>query len=128
MLFGLSPGTHNFENPQYQRPYDLVTHNLYANGSPQVAELNIDGVTNEAGGTGGAAGFVPSVDVLGEYKIVLNPYDASYSHGGGNSIDMSLKSGSNPFHGRLTTSTGAVGSTRIPGLTSTRLLSMVRPP
>ena len=56
MLFGLSPGTHNFESPQYQRPYDLVTHDLYANGSPQVAELNSDGVTNEAGGTAGAAG------------------------------------------------------------------------
>ncbi len=99
MLFGLSPGTHNFESLQYQRPFDLVTHQLYANGSPQVAELNIDGVTNEAGGTSGAAGYVPSVDVLGEYKVVLNPYDASYSHGGGNSIDLSLKSGSNAFHG-----------------------------
>jgi hypothetical protein len=99
MLFGLSPGTHNFEAAQYPRPFDLVTHDLYANGSPQVAELNIDGVTNEAGGTAGAAGYVPSVDVLGEYKVVLNPYDASYSHGGGNSIDMSLKPGANAFHG-----------------------------
>ena len=100
-LFTLSPGTHSFEASQYPRPFDLVTHQLYANGSPQPVELNIDGVTNEAGAATGAAGFVPSVDVLGEYKVVLNPYDASYSHGGGSSIDLSLKSGANAFHGTV---------------------------
>ena len=98
-LFGLSPGTHNFSATQYPRPFDVVSRNLYANGSPQPADLNIDGVTNTAGGNPGYAGVVPSVDALQEYKVNLNPYDASFAKGGGNSIDMSFKSGGNQFHG-----------------------------
>jgi hypothetical protein len=98
-LFGLSPGTHNFSATQYPRPFDIVSRNLYANGSPQPADLNLDGVTNTAGGNAGYAGIVPSVDALKEYKVNLNPYDASFAKGAGNSIDMSLKSGGNKFHG-----------------------------
>jgi len=47
----------------------------------------------------GRAGFVPSVDVVQEFKIVLNAYDASYGHSGGSAVDLSLKSGSNKLHG-----------------------------
>jgi hypothetical protein len=98
-LFGLSPGAHNFSADQYPRPFDVVSRNLYANGSPQPADLNIDGVTNTAGGNAGYAGVVPSVDALKEFKVVINPYDASFAKGAGNSIDMSFKSGGNKFHG-----------------------------
>jgi hypothetical protein len=34
-LFSLSPGTHDFSSSQYPRPFDAVTDNQYANGSPQ---------------------------------------------------------------------------------------------
>ena len=42
---------------------------------------------------------MPSVDAVQEFKIVLNAYDASYGHSGGSSVDLSLKSGTNAFHG-----------------------------
>ena len=100
-LFNLSPGTHDFSQEIYPRPFDLNSHNLYANGSPQVGSYNIDGLSNDAGGTSGAVGLVPSVDALGEYKVVLNAYDASYGHSGGSAIDLSFKSGANQFHGVL---------------------------
>jgi len=98
MLFSLSPGTHDFSSAQYPRPFDNVTGNQLVNGSFQASQQNIDGASNEAADLGRAA-FVPSVDVVGEYKIVMNAYDASYGHSGGSAVDLSLKSGSNKFHG-----------------------------
>ncbi len=97
-LFELSPGTHDFSSYQYPRPYDNVTGNQIVNGSTQVSQTNIDGIGNDASDTGRAA-FVPSVDVVQEFKIVLNAYDASYGHAGGSSVDLSLKSGTNKLHG-----------------------------
>src|ERR1035437_10087210 len=97
-LFELSPGTHDFSSSQYPRPFDNVTGNQYVNGSPQVSQTNIDGTGNDAADLG-RAGFVPSVDVVQEFKIVLNAYDASYGHSGGSAVDLSLKSGANKFHG-----------------------------
>jgi hypothetical protein len=97
-LFELSPGTHDFSSSQYPRPFDNVTGNQYVNGSPQVSQTNVDGVGNDTADLG-RAGFVPSVDVVQEFKIVLNAYDASYGHSGGSAVDLSLKSGSNKFHG-----------------------------
>lgn len=97
-LFQLSPGTHDFSSSQYPRPFDNVTGNQYVNGSPQVSQTNIDGMGNDASDAG-RAGYVPSVDVVQEFKIVLNAYDASYGHSGGSAIDVSLKSGGNQLHG-----------------------------
>jgi len=99
--FGLvsqSAGTHDFSSSQYPRPYDNVTGNQYVNGSSQVSQTNIDGLGNDASDLGRSA-FTPSVDVVQEFKVVLNAYDASYGHSGGSSMDVSLKSGGNQFHG-----------------------------
>ena len=97
-LFDLSPGTHDFSSSQYPRPFDNVTGNQYVNGSPQVSTTNVDGLGNDTADAG-RAGYVPSVDTVQEFKIVLNAYDASYGHSGGSSVDVSLKSGTNKLHG-----------------------------
>jgi len=97
-LFSLSPGTHDFSSAQYPRPFDNVTGNQLVNGSFQPSQQNIDGASNEAADLGRTA-FTPSVDVVQEYKIVLNAYDASYGRSGGSAVDVSIKSGSNKFHG-----------------------------
>jgi hypothetical protein len=97
-LMDLSPGTHDFSSSQYPRPFDNVTGNQLVNGSFQPSQTNVDGVGNDAADLGRAA-FTPSVDVVQEYKIVLNAYDASYGRSGGSAVDLSLKSGSNKFHG-----------------------------
>lgn len=103
-LFSLSPGTHDFSDPIYPRPFDDVTDNQYVNGEPQVPQINIGGETDDSGGDsqsgfGTNPGYVPALDAVQEYKIVLNAYDASY--GVPSAIDMSLKSGGNQFHGIL---------------------------
>ena len=97
-LFVLSPGSHDFSSVQYPRPFDNITGNQIVNGSSQDSQQNIDGASNDAADLDRTA-FTPSVDVVGEYKIVLNAYDASYGRGGGSAVDVSLKSGTNQFHG-----------------------------
>ena len=86
-LFDLAPGTHDFSSSQYPRPFDNVTGNQYVNGSPQVSGTSLDGVSNDASDAGRTA-FTPSVDVVQEFKIVLNAYDASYGLAGGSAIDV----------------------------------------
>lgn len=97
-LFALSPGTRDASSSQYPRPFDNVTGNQYVNGAPQVGSTNVDGMGNDTADAG-RAGYVPSVDAVQEFKIVLNAYDASYGHSGGSSVDVSLKSGTNKLHG-----------------------------
>ena len=97
-LFVLSPGSHDFSSVQYPRPFDNITGNQIVNGSSQDSQQNIDGASNDAADLGRTA-FTPSVDVVQEYKIVLNAYDASYGRSGGSAVDVSIKSGSNKFHG-----------------------------
>jgi hypothetical protein len=97
-LFELSPGTHDFSNSQYPRPFDNVTGNQLVNGSFQPGQTSVDGIGNDAGDLGRTA-YTPSVDVVQEFKIVLNAYDASYGSSGGSAVDVSLKSGGNQFHG-----------------------------
>ena len=105
-LFDLSPGVHDFSSSQYPRPFDDVTDNMYANGSPGKPSLSLDGISNDSGssqraGFGTNPGIIPSVDAVGEFKVVLGAADASYGEGGGNSIDMALKTGTNRIHGVL---------------------------
>jgi len=97
-LFALSPGTHDFSSTQYPRQFDNVTGNQIVNGSTQPSQTNIDGIGNDAWDTGRTA-YTPAEDVVQEYKIVLNAYDASYGHSGGSAVDVSLKSGTNKLHG-----------------------------
>ena len=97
-LFSLAPGTHDFSSSQYPRPFDNVTGNQYVNGSPQVSQTNIDGIGNDAADAGRTA-YTPAMDVISEFKIVTNAYDASYGLSGGSAVDMQLKSGTNQFHG-----------------------------
>jgi hypothetical protein len=100
VLFGLSPGTNNTSNPQYPRQQDNVSSNLHLGGVPQATvQENLDGGTNDTA-NGWSASNVP-LDTIAEFKVVLNPYDASYGRAGGGAVDVALKSGTNKIHGSL---------------------------
>ena len=101
-LFQLSPGTINNHNPQFTRPQDNVSGDLYVNGGAVVSapvQQNLDGATND--NAAGFVGYTPPLDSVAEFKVVLNPYDASYGRAGGGAIDISLKSGTNRLHGDM---------------------------
>jgi hypothetical protein len=44
---------------------------------------------------------VPPSDAVGEFKVQTNTYDAEYGRSGGGLVNVSLKSGTNEFHGSL---------------------------
>ena len=104
-LFDLSPGVHDSSSSQYPRPFDDITDNFNANGAGKPS-LSLDGISNDSGasqhaGFGTNPGIIPSVDAVGEFKVVLGAADASYGQGSGSSIDMALKTGTNRVHGVL---------------------------
>ncbi len=107
-LFALSPGVNYTENPQYPREQDNISNQVHITGIPQAtAQENLDGGTNDTA-NGWAASNVP-LDTISEFKIVLNPYDASYGRAGGGAIDVAPKSGPTAFMAQSTSSHAVPG-------------------
>jgi hypothetical protein len=63
-------------------------------------EFLLDGAPNNAvyNGVNNIA-FVPSVDAVEEFKVMTGVYDAQYGRTGGGVINVSIRSGSNNWHG-----------------------------
>ncbi|MBI1354816.1 MAG: hypothetical protein GC160_10745 [Acidobacteria bacterium] len=67
-------------------------------------EVLIDGVDNSSRSGGGPLGFEaqatkPSVDAVGEFKVVTNNFSAEYGYRMGPKVLVSIKSGTNQLHG-----------------------------
>jgi hypothetical protein len=66
----------------------------------------LDGADNSSRNSGGALGFQsqavkPSVDAVGEFKVVTNNTSAEYGYRMGAKVIVSTKSGTNEIHGSL---------------------------
>jgi len=62
-------------------------------------EFELDGMPNVK--SGGNVGFMPAPDAIQEFRVQMNAYDASIGRQAGATIQMSLKSGTNQYHGNL---------------------------
>jgi outer membrane receptor protein involved in Fe transport len=67
-------------------------------------QVNIDGVDNSLTYSGGPVGFEaqavkPSVDAVGEFKVVTNNLSAEYGNRMGGQVFVNIKSGTNDIHG-----------------------------
>ncbi len=67
-------------------------------------QVSIDGVDNSSVASGGPLGFEaqavkPSVDAVGEFKVVTNNLSAEYGTRMGGQVFVNIKSGTNQFHG-----------------------------
>ena len=120
-------GTHEVENlPLNGRAYaDLaalvpgVRRNLLENGSDssrdasfnvngQRSEFNnflLDGLDNNAYGTSNQGfsnqAIPPSPDAINEFKVETDNYSAEYGRAAGAVINVSIRSGTNQFHGKV---------------------------
>ncbi|MBI3208663.1 MAG: TonB-dependent receptor [Candidatus Solibacter usitatus] len=68
------------------------------------AQVNIDGVDNSLTYSGGPIGFEaqsvkPSVDAVGEFRVVTNNLSAEYGGRMGGHVFVNIKSGTNQLHG-----------------------------
>lgn len=87
------------------RPFDNGGMDSFsiAGGRQFTNEFLLDGVPNTGTETTAPANlsFVPSPDATEEFKVQTNVYDAQYGRTGGGVINVSLRSGTNNFHGAL---------------------------
>jgi hypothetical protein len=85
----------------YLRPFDngaLASWSMNG-GANSNNEFLLDGVPNNANQGGNNIAYVPPAEAVHEMKISTNSYDAQYGRTAGGVVNMSLKSGSNSFHG-----------------------------
>jgi hypothetical protein len=87
------------------RPFDNGGMDSFSiNGGRQTTnEFLLDGVpdTNTETTSPSNLSYVPSPDATEEFKVQTNTYDAQYGRTGGGVINVSLKAGTNDFHGVL---------------------------
>jgi hypothetical protein len=85
----------------YLRPFDngaLASWSMNG-GANSNNEFLLDGAPNNANQGGNNIAYVPPAEAVNEMKISTNSYDAQYGRTAGGVVNMSLKSGSNSFHG-----------------------------
>ncbi|HQR33134.1 MAG TPA: TonB-dependent receptor [Blastocatellia bacterium] len=83
------------------RPFDIAgSTSITVNGGRRGQnDAQVDGVT--ATFQAGNISFVPSVDSIGEFKVVTNPFDGQFGFTTGGVITSITRSGTNQFHGGL---------------------------
>jgi hypothetical protein len=78
------------------------TGNTQINGSPSRAkEVVFDGATATGPESGGTLATYPSVEAIGEFKLVSSTFNAEYGRTGGGFEIFTTKSGANQLHGAL---------------------------
>ena len=85
----------------YLRPFDngaLAAWSMNG-GASSNNEFLLDGAPNNANQGGNNIAYVPPAAAVQEMKISTNSYDAQYGRTAGGVVNMSLKSGTNCFHG-----------------------------
>ena len=85
----------------YLRPFDngaLADWSMNG-GQNRNNEFLLDGAPNNANQGGNNIAYVPPAEAVQEFKISTNSYDAQYGRTAGGVVNMSLKSGTNSFHG-----------------------------
>lgn len=69
-------------------------------GSPGQMLMTLDGVAQQDNGNPRTGGFLaPSVDAIGEMQVLVANYDAEYGSRSGGQINVTIKSGTNRYHG-----------------------------
>jgi hypothetical protein len=87
----------------YLRPFDngaLAAWSMNG-GASSNNEFLLDGAPNNANQGGNNIAYVPPAAAVQEMKISTNSYDAQYGRTAGGVVNMSLKSGTNSFHGEV---------------------------
>ena len=102
-LYAMAPATVLTALP-YDGPWNIAqSSNIAIAGAPRGSgmDFNVDGVSNNS--YQGQTAFVPPPDMVQEVRVDTATYDAAIGHTAGASINVSLKAGTNAFHGTLGT-------------------------
>ena len=68
-------------------------------GRVEYNNWELDGGDNLDNGSNGTLNVTPSVDAIGEFKVLTSNYGAQFGKNGSGTIEVETKSGTNKFHG-----------------------------
>jgi len=99
MLSNLAPGVLNLSTGGWTRPFDVGSPSSIAINGTRTGnnEFTMDGAPNIQRTS---VAYVPPPGVVEEFKIQTATFDASYGFTPGAVINVSLKAGTNTFHGQ----------------------------
>ena len=100
-LAWLTPGVQKSGSWRMLRAMDVAgSSGMTINGGrSRENELLVDGMTTVRPNRN--VSLVPTMDATQEFKVQTNSYDAQYGRNGGGVVNISLKSGTNQYHGNL---------------------------
>jgi hypothetical protein len=102
-LIGLAGGVSYTRDPKLDRPFEpthIVGYSINGTAANR-SDITIDGVPSTSTANAGEviASFVPPQDLIQEFKVQTATYDASFGNTEGGVTNLSIKSGTNAFHG-----------------------------
>ncbi len=103
-LTRLSPQVVNLTNLRAMKASSPAgTSQMSVAGSSRFStEFQIDGITNTTSDTGDGrirVALIPPSSAVSEFRMEVSPYDATFGHSYGATVNLSTKSGTNELHG-----------------------------
>ena len=100
-LMSLGAGVTYTGSMLYSRPFDngAIADFSLNGGVSGVNEYQIDGVSNNANTGRMNLAYVPPAEATQEFRVATSVYDAQYGRTGGGVVNLSIKPGTNRFHG-----------------------------
>ena len=96
---GLLPGVIDTDDSR-EAPGPTSIANLFvAGGRSNSKNMTIDGVTNLDTGSNGSVHSMPSMDSVGEVKVLMSNYAAEHGRNSGGTITVITRGGQKRFHG-----------------------------
>ncbi|HXN22051.1 MAG TPA: carboxypeptidase-like regulatory domain-containing protein [Candidatus Dormibacteraeota bacterium] len=102
-LIGLAAGVSFTRDLRLDRPFEpthIVGYTMDGTRANR-SDLTIDGIPSTARANGGEviSSYVPPQDLVAEFKVQTATFDASFGNTEGGVTNLSIKSGTNAFHG-----------------------------
>jgi len=100
-LMNLGAGVSYTGSLLYSRQFDngAIADFSINGGQSGINEYQIDGVSNNANTGRSNLAYVPPSEATQEFRVQTNVYDAQYGRTGGGVINLSIKPGTNRYHG-----------------------------
>jgi len=102
-LIGLAAGVAFTRDPRLDRPFEPTHIVGYAIDGTRAnrSDVTIDGAVSTATANAGEviASYVPPADIVQEFKVQTATFDAQFGQTEGGVTNISIKSGTNQFHG-----------------------------
>lgn len=97
----IAPGIMPTDTRLFARVFDNgAVSNISISGAPSRSnDMLLDGIPNAD--SSNTVAFIPTVDAVAEMKAQTNTYDAEFGRAAGGTVNITVRSGTNQFHGSL---------------------------